>query len=266
MIDSGKKNVLGVLIDPVDYETAVARTVAAATAGRPYAVSALAVHGVMTGVKDPEHRFRLNHFDLVTPDGQPVRWALNSLHKAGLQERVYGPTLTLKLCSAAAERGLPVYFYGSTREVLDRLASNLVRRFPRLEIAGVEVSKFRRTSEDEKQEIAQRVRRSGARMCFVGLGCPRQEVFVYEYRDLLSMPLVAVGAAFDYHAGLVNEPPAWVQDRGLQWAYRFAQDPRRLWYRYTILNLQFTIRFIGQKLGWWSPRIAEVHPSDINYG
>src|SRR5688572_27514599 len=125
MIDHGKKNVLGVMIDAVDYEAAVDRIIQAADEGRPYAVSALAVHGVMTGVDDDEHRYRLNHLDLVTPDGQPVRWALNLLHKTGLRERVYGPLLTLMVIEAAAEHGLPVYFYGSRPEVLDRLVANM---------------------------------------------------------------------------------------------------------------------------------------------
>lgn len=266
MIDEGKKSVLGVLIDSVDYDAAVARVVSAAISRNPYSVSALAVHGVMTGVGDLEHRYRLNHLDLVTPDGQPVRWALNALHELRLRDRVYGPTLTLMVCQQAADHGLPVFFYGSTAAVLERLTTNLQSRFPALGIAGAEPSKFRQTSIEEKHQIAARIRSSGARLTFVGLGCPRQEVFVYEYRDLLGMPLLAVGAAFDYHAGLVKEPPLWIQKRGLQWAYRLAQDPRRLWRRYTVLNAQFTVRFTAQRLGLWRPPLAHLEPtSPLNY-
>jgi N-acetylglucosaminyldiphosphoundecaprenol N-acetyl-beta-D-mannosaminyltransferase len=245
MIDLGKKSVLGVMVDAVDYEAATHRVITAAHEGRPYAVSALAVHGVMTGVEDPEHMWRLNHFDLVTPDGQPVRWALNLLHGAGLRDRVYGPNLMLEVCGAAADAGLPIYLYGSRPEVLEHLRVNLEERFPGLKVAGSEPSKFRTTTAEEKAEIVARIQGSGARIVFVGLGCPRQEVFTYEYREALSMPCLAVGAAFDYHAGLMDEPPAWMQRSGLQWAYRLAQDPRRLWKRYLKLNPAYLAR-----LGW----------------
>jgi exopolysaccharide biosynthesis WecB/TagA/CpsF family protein len=229
-------------------------------------VSALAVHGVMTGVDDDEHRYRLNHLDLVTPDGQPVRWALNLLHGTGLPDRVYGPTLTLKVCEAAADRGLPVYFYGSRQDVLDKLEANLQARFPALKIAGREPSRFRTTTAEEQDEIAGRIVGSGARITFVGLGCPRQEVFAYEYRDALSMPVLAVGAAFDYHAGLVEEPPAWVQRWGLQWAARLAQDPRRLWRRYVLLNPRFIYGVVRQRLGRVSASDGRQPHSAVRYG
>lgn len=258
MIDSGKRDVLGVLVDAVDYPAAVERTMAAAREGRPYAVSALAVHGVMTGVRDPVHRRRLNALDLVTPDGQPVRWALNWLHGCALSERVYGPELTLRLCAAAAEEALPVYFYGSRPDVLDALCARLQERFPALRVAGAEPSQFRRLTADEVAAVVARVRASGAKVVFVGLGCPRQEVFAYELREVLSMPVVAVGAAFDYHAGLVDEPPRWMQDRGLQWSYRLMQDPKRLWRRYLLLNPDFAARLVGQKLHLWRPRPLPV--------
>jgi N-acetylglucosaminyldiphosphoundecaprenol N-acetyl-beta-D-mannosaminyltransferase len=232
----GKRNLLGVNIDAVDYEGAVDAILNAAEAGRGFSVTALAVHGVMTGVQDPVHRERLNQFNLVTPDGQPVRWALNLLHKTGLKDRVYGPLLTLKVAEAAAKRGVPIYLYGSTPEVISKMSANLEQRFPGLIIAGAEPSKFRQTTEQEKLEVARRIRESGAKITFVGLGCPRQEVFAFEYRDLLNMPVMAVGAAFDYHAGTVSEPPAWMQRAGLQWLYRLVQNPKRLWRRYLILN------------------------------
>ncbi len=233
---AGARNVLGVLVDPVDYGAAVARVVAAAAAGEPLAVTALAVHGVMTGVLDDEHRFRLNRMDLVVPDGQPVRWALNLLHRAGLAERVYGPTLMLAVCEAAAARGLPVYFYGSRPAVLGALVERLRARFPGLAVAGAEPSAFRTLGEGERDAVVARVRASGARLVFVGLGCPRQEVWAYEYRERLGMPLLAVGAAFDFHAGLLPQAPARLQRAGLEWAFRLWQEPRRLWRRYAYLN------------------------------
>jgi N-acetylglucosaminyldiphosphoundecaprenol N-acetyl-beta-D-mannosaminyltransferase len=256
VIDLGKRNVLGVLVDAVDYDAAVARVLAAARESRPYAVTALAVHGVMTGVADPAHEARLNSFDLVTPDGQPVRWALNLLHHAGLTDRVYGPSLTHLVLRQCAEGGLPTYLYGSTAETLDRLIPALLRQLPGLKIAGAEASKFRPAGPGEVEEIAARIRASGARLVLVGLGCPRQEVFAYAMRPLLDMPVLAVGAAFDYHAGQLRRPPAWMQRHALEWLWRLGLEPRRLWRRYLILNPQYLARLAAQKSRLW-----RAHPA-----
>ena len=236
MIDQGKQNLLGILIDAVDYDGAVDRIRSAARAQRPLAATALAVHGVMTGYADREQGARLNRLDLVVPDGQPVRWALNLLHGTRLPNRVYGPELMLRVCEAAERDGLEVYFYGSTPTVLNLLQRSLRERFPALRIAGAEPSKFRSLSPAEKTSVVRRIRDSGARIVFVGLGCPRQEVWSYEYRDELQMPIVAVGAAFDFHAGTTPQAPRWMQDRGLEWLFRLTTEPRRLWRRYVVLN------------------------------
>ncbi|MGI5212523.1 WecB/TagA/CpsF family glycosyltransferase [Plantactinospora sp. CA-290183] len=251
MISKGKRNVLGVLVDALDYEAATEQVLAAARDRRPLALTALAVHGVMTGVQDPAHNARLNSFDVVTPDGQPVRWALNLLHRAALTERVYGPHLTLRVLDRCADEGLPVYLYGSTDDTLGRLIPELERMFPALKIAGVESSKFRPARPGEDVEIADRIRASGARLVLVGLGCPRQEVFAYAMRPLLDMPLMAVGAAFDYHAGLLRKPPAWMQRRGLEWLWRLGLEPKRLWHRYLVLNPLYVARLTAQKTGLW---------------
>jgi len=251
VIDKGKGSVLGVLVDAVDYEAATAKVLAAAREGRPLAVTALAVHGVMTGVQDRAHGARLNSFDLVTPDGQPVRWALNSLHKAALADRVYGPDLTRDVLAAAAAEGLPVYLYGSTEPTLERLTAALHREFPDLKIVGSEPSKFRLAADGEAAEIAARIRDSGARVVLVGLGCPRQEQFVYAMRPLVDAPLLAVGAAFDYHAGQLRKPPPWMQKRGLEWLWRLGLEPRRLWRRYLLLNPAYLARLTAQKTKMW---------------
>jgi exopolysaccharide biosynthesis WecB/TagA/CpsF family protein len=250
-IDLGKRNVLGVLVDVVDYQAATERVLAAAHAGAPLALTALAVHGVMTGVQDRAHGARLNSFDLVTPDGQPVRWALNLLHGAGLRDRVYGPTLTLRVLARCAAEGLPVYLYGSTEPTLDRLVAALTGQFPDLKVAGREPSKFRSAAPGEADAIAARIRGSGARVVLVGLGCPRQEQFAYAMRPLLDAPLLAVGAAFDYHAGQLRKPPPWMQRRGLEWLWRLALEPRRLWRRYLLLNPAYLARLGAQKARLW---------------
>lgn len=236
MIDEGKHSVLGVLVNAVDYDATVEAIIDAAKKREPLAVSALAVHGVMTGVQDAQHNYRLNRFDYIVPDGQPVRWALRLLHGVNLPDRVYGPTLTLKICERAAQEGLPIYLYGSKPDVLEKLTANLQTQFPGLQIAGMQPSKFRKTTAAEKDAIAQQIADSGAVITFVGLGCPRQEVWAYEYHHAIRMPAIAVGAAFDFHAGNLPQAPAWMQNAGLEWFYRLLQEPRRLWKRYVLLN------------------------------
>jgi exopolysaccharide biosynthesis WecB/TagA/CpsF family protein len=249
MLDYGKRNVLGVRIDALDYESAVKRITDAAKAKQAYGVSALASHGVMTGFDDPEHRFRLNSLELVTPDGQPVRWALNWLYGLGMEDRVAGPVLTLKVLAAAAAQGLPVYFYGSSQKVLDALAARMTSAYPGLKIAGMEPSKFRQLNADEQAEVIARIKASGASMVFVGLGCPRQEVWVFENREALSMPALAVGAAFDFHAGLLPRAPEWMARNGLEWSFRLLKEPKRLWRRYLILGSRFLVATGKQGLG-----------------
>jgi exopolysaccharide biosynthesis WecB/TagA/CpsF family protein len=268
VIDRGKRNLLGVRVDAVDYEAAVARIVAAAKARQPLAASALAVHGVMTGVLDSAHRYRLNHLDLVMPDGQPVRWALNWLHRAGLTDRVYGPNLMLRLCERAARDGLPIYLYGSSSEVLRALQRNLTGRFSGLNICGLQPSRFRRLSVEEKHQVARQILDSGAAMVFVGLGCPRQEVWAYEYRNLLPIPLLAVGAAFDFHAGTLEQAPALLQRAGLEWLFRLGREPGRLWRRYVLLNPQymFLVLLQGLRLRLFDPDRADEPCEEMRYG
>lgn len=239
MRNEGKFNVLGIGVSSVDYQGAVQAVLEAAKSKRSLKVTALAVHGIMTGALDRTHRWRLNGFDLVTPDGQPVRWALNLLHNRQLTKRVYGPDLMLEVCRRAALEELPVYLYGSKPEVLEALSANLTHLLPDLKICGQRPSLFRRSKPDEKYLIAEEIRQSGAAIVLVGLGCPRQEVFVHEYAELVDRPMLAVGAAFDFHAGLLSQAPVWMQDRGLEWVYRLTQEPRRLWRRYLFLNPGF---------------------------
>jgi N-acetylglucosaminyldiphosphoundecaprenol N-acetyl-beta-D-mannosaminyltransferase len=236
MVDLGKKNILGVMINAIDYEATLDLIFRAADEKRSAIISALAVHGVMTGVFDSEHKFRLNHFDVLVPDGQPVRWVLNWLHSTQLSDRVRGPSLTRQVCARAAAQGVPIYLYGSTAEVLDQMKQRLEIDCPGLIIAGAEPSKFRRLTPDEKIEIADKIHASGAAITLVGLGCPRQETFAYEFRETLSMPILTVGAAFPFLAGLVQEAPEWMGRVGLEWLFRLVSEPQRLWRRYLYLN------------------------------
>jgi N-acetylglucosaminyldiphosphoundecaprenol N-acetyl-beta-D-mannosaminyltransferase len=268
MIDRGKHNVLGIQIDAVDYDAAVERIAAAARARSPLAVSALAVHGVMTGVQDPVHRYRLNHFDLIVPDGQPVRWALNLLYRTRLADRVYGPTLMLRTCERAALEGLPIFLFGGAPETLAALSESLLAKFPRLQIAGTRASRFRRLNAEERDEAIEAIRNSGAAITFVGLGCPRQEVWAFEFRDALQMPVIAVGAAFNFHAGTLAQAPKFLQDRGLEWCFRLFREPRRLWKRYVVLNPLYLSLLFLQLCGLkkFDPNDARRPQEQLLYG
>jgi exopolysaccharide biosynthesis WecB/TagA/CpsF family protein len=239
-------------VHTLDYQQATDCIAEAAHEKKPFAVTALAVHGVMTGHSDTAQRTRLNRFDLVTPDGQPVRWALNWLYHARLADRVYGPFLMLHVCERAAADGLSVFLYGSDNTTLAALATALQQRCPGLRIAGTRPSRFRNATEAEWIEDVEALRASTADIVFCGLGCPRQESWVYEMRACLDRPLIAVGAAFAFWSGQQPMAPAWMQRTGLEWLYRFSREPLRLWRRYLILNPCYLAGLMRQKL---SPQV-----------
>lgn len=242
-------NVLGVAVAGVDLDTAVATVIDAARDRRPLGVTAVAVHGVMEAVQDPRFQYQLNDLEMVVADGQPVRWALAWLHGIRLPDRVAGPDLMQAVCQLAAPEGLGIFLYGSTERTLEALQIGLDRDIPDLVVSGTQTSRFRPASESEREADLAKIRGSGASIVFVGLGCPRQEVWTYENRLQLSMPVIAVGAAFDYHAGLLRRSPRWMGKVGLEWVHRLAQEPHRLAGRYLRLNPAFVASLVLQKLG-----------------
>lgn len=244
-----RRNVLGTLVSVCTYDSATALIIDAAREARPLAVGAQPVHGITTAWLDRSYGAVLNALDLVAPDGQPVRWALNVLHRAGLTDRVYGPHLTLAVCAAAAREGLPVFLYGTTDAVLAKLSAALCERFPGLSIAGTLAPPFRALTGSEEEEHRRLIRESGARLVLVGLGCPRQERWVLKHREAIGVPLLAVGAAFDFIAGTKPWAPRWMQDRGLEWLFRLVSEPRRLAGRYLLLNPLYVALVTLQALG-----------------
>jgi N-acetylglucosaminyldiphosphoundecaprenol N-acetyl-beta-D-mannosaminyltransferase len=268
MVNFGKKSVLGIMIDAVDYESAVAFVFERASQKRSAMISALAVHGVMTGVLDPDHKFRLNNFDLLLPDGQPVRWVMNWLYGTGLSDRVYGPALMLRICERAAAEGAPIYLYGSTQSIVTSLVDSLNRKFPGIKIAGSEPSVFHKLSPDEKSSLQQRIQLSGASIVFIGLGCPLQEVFTSELAGGLSAPVLAVGAAFPLLAGMLPQAPPWMQRAGLEWLFRLIVEPRRLWRRYLILSPAYLVLVALQRFGLWrfTPQGSTPARNDVPAG
>ncbi len=258
-----KFNLFGVDVSATTYQEVVDATVSAVRNDEPAIVSLHAAHAVVTAADDPKLNQRVNDFQIVAPDGQPVRWALNRLHGARLRDRVYGPELMLRLCQRAAEEGISIYLYGSSPEVIAALCSRLPDKYPGLEIAGAESPPFRVLSPEEDAEMVQRINSSCAGIVFIGLGCPKQDHFAYEHRHTIEGVQVCVGAAFDFHAGNKKMAPAWMQRRGLEWLFRLWEEPGRLWKRYLVTNTLFLQKFCAQYLRSWftvsrSPAAAET--------
>ena len=242
-----KLDLFSVQVSPTCYDEVVSSVLRAAREGRAGVVDLMPVHGLITAARDPEYRRRVNTFDIVAPDGQPVRWALNRFHHANLSDRVYGPELMLRLCAAAAESGVRVYLYGGTPAVLDKLKNSLLERYPRLVIAGAEAPPFRALSPEEDAAAVRRINACGAGIVFLGIGCPKQEVFAADHRARIQAVQVCVGAAFDFHAGQKKMAPPWMQRRGLEWLFRLWQEPGRLWRRYLVTNTIFSL-LVGRRL------------------
>lgn len=247
----GKRSVFGVGVSVTDYGHVVETVLAAASAGRAATFAFMPVHSLVTAMREPAFREALEGFDVVAPDGQPVRWALNRLHNAGLTDRVYGPETMLRTCrAAAAQGGVPIYLYGSSDATLGKLRERLTREFPSLVIAGSESPPYRELTDDETQAAIARIRDSGARIVFIGLGCPRQERFAARHREAIGLPVLCVGAAFDFLAGVKRTAPGWMQRSGMEWLFRLATEPRRLARRYAVTNTLFVLAAVRHGLLW----------------
>jgi N-acetylglucosaminyldiphosphoundecaprenol N-acetyl-beta-D-mannosaminyltransferase len=220
-----------------------------AAAGRGY-VTAAAVNLVMSAQEEAGTRAAVLGATLAVPDGQPLVWALRALGHRGAT-RVYGPELMTRFLERARSSGTASYLYGGrTPEALALLEQRLLARFPGLRIAGGFSPPFRELTPEEERHVAEQIDASGADVVWVGTGQPKQELWMAQMRERLRAPLlVGVGAAFDFHAGLVPQAPAWMQRNGLEWTYRLAREPRRLWRRYARYNPRFVAGFARQYAG-----------------
>jgi N-acetylglucosaminyldiphosphoundecaprenol N-acetyl-beta-D-mannosaminyltransferase len=246
-VDLQQRYVLGQRLDATDYADATARVIDWANRGESRYVCLSNVHMVMQGWDNPNFRQIINAADLITTDGVPLVWCLRAL---GLPSavRVYGPDLTLHVCATAAQQQLAIGLYGGTAQSLKEFAALLQSRFPAIEIACSIAPPFRPLTEAEDATYTKQLAESGARILFVGIGCPKQEIWMSEHRGRLNMPMLGVGAAFDFHAGRVKQAPAWLQAIGLEWLFRLLMEPRRLWRRYAWHNPRFVLFFIEQLL------------------
>lgn len=243
-----KQNLFGVDYAILNYELASETIIDSALEKRSFGVSALAVHGLITSVNDNQFKNQLNKIDMIVPDGQPIRWALNNLYKTNLKDRVYGPTLTLHVLRKANNHKLNVYLYGSTKKTLELFKIFINKNFNDINICGIHEDRFREATDLEDYDDIMKINASKANIVLVGRGCPRQEKWVSSHINKINCPMLAVGAAFDFHAGIVKQAPHWIQRFGLEWLFRLIQEPKRLWKRYLFTNSQFIYLFTKQKI------------------
>jgi N-acetylglucosaminyldiphosphoundecaprenol N-acetyl-beta-D-mannosaminyltransferase len=239
--------VLGIPLALTDYARTLDWIDAAAEHGHRGYLCVAAVHTVMACQDDPELKAAVLGADFTVPDGTPLVWALRMLGHP-LESRVYGPDLMEAACARAVRTGRRFYLYGGRNPgALAQLARQLRLRHPGLQIVGGQAPPFRPLSAAEEARVAEDINRSRADVVWVGIGVPKQEKWMAHMRDRLEAPvLVGVGAAFDFHAGLIPQAPAWLQRNGMEWAFRLAHEPRRLWRRYLRYNPRFVIGFLHQ--------------------
>jgi N-acetylglucosaminyldiphosphoundecaprenol N-acetyl-beta-D-mannosaminyltransferase len=241
--------VLGVPLALTDYEQTLDWIDDAVASGHRGYVCVAATHTVMATRDDPALRAAVLAADFTVPDGQPLVWALKALGH-DVSDRVYGPDLMEQACARAAQTGQRFYLYGGRNPgALAQLARSLRLRYPGLRIVGGQAPPFRTLTDAEEEAVAADIKRSGADVVWVGLGVPKQEKWMATMRHRVSASvLIGVGAAFDFHAGLIPQAPGWMQRAGLEWLFRLAQEPRRLWRRYLRYNPRFVVGFVRQYL------------------
>jgi len=247
--------ILGIPLAVSNYEEVIDWMDAMIAAQAPGYLTAAAVNLVMSAHEDAGVHTATVGATLAVPDGQPLVWALHALGHARAT-RIYGPDLMALFCARAARTGLPMYLYGGrSPEALELLEERLCKRFPGLEIAGGYSPPFRELTEAEEDAVIDRINSSKSAVVWVGIGQPKQENWMHRMRPRLHAPLlVGVGAAFDFHAGLVPQAPGWMQRNGLEWTYRLAHEPRRLWRRYARYNPLFVAGFARQYLSYRTGR------------
>jgi N-acetylglucosaminyldiphosphoundecaprenol N-acetyl-beta-D-mannosaminyltransferase len=240
-------SVLGVPLALTDYEHTMDWMDATIAHGETGYICVAATHTIMVCHEDAELREAVLNSSLTVPDGQPLVWAMNALG-GNLTDRVYGPDLMARFCDRAAQNGTRMYLYGGRNQgALVQLALNLRQRYPGVKIVGGYSPPFRDLSPDEEDGIVDEINRTKADVIWVGVGAPKQEKWMAAMRPRLDAAvLVGVGAAFDFHAGLVPQAPEWMQSAGLEWLYRMAQEPRRLGPRYVRYNPRFVTGFARQ--------------------
>jgi N-acetylglucosaminyldiphosphoundecaprenol N-acetyl-beta-D-mannosaminyltransferase len=232
--------ILGTMIDVVGFNDALSRMFNWSERRESRVVCVCNVHSVVTASKDSAFEHALRNSDLATPDGAPIAWLMRRLGQTA-QRRVSGPDLMLAYCDWASKSAQSIFLLGSTPDTLRRLQNSLCRAYPGLRIAGAVSPPFRALTDDEDKKLVDLINESGAATVWVGLGCPKQELWMSEHKGKVQAVMIGVGAAFEFFAGTVRRAPQWVQTMGFEWLFRLASEPRRLWRRYLVTNTAFIL-------------------------
>jgi N-acetylglucosaminyldiphosphoundecaprenol N-acetyl-beta-D-mannosaminyltransferase len=242
-------SVLGTMVDALDLRSAADAVESWVASDHRSYVCHANVHGVMEARGDPRVAAAYAGAGLTVPDGMPLVWLGRRAGHRGVA-RVYGPDLMLELCERAARRGGSCFYLGGAPGVAESLAAVLETRFPGLRTAGTWSPPFGLDPLRVDAEAVARVNAARPEIVWVGLGCPRQELWMATHRPHLdTAALMGVGAAFDFLTGRVRQAPRWMQRSGLEWLFRLIQEPRRLWRRYVLLNAQFVVHLALQLTG-----------------
>jgi len=237
---SSKRSILGVNVAASSYDETVLNCLCWGQEHRSRAIVFANVHVIMEAFDDTAFRQRLNKADMVNPDGMPLVWALRALGKPDAQ-RVYGPDATIAVLAAAEKAGLSVGFYGGSQLALESLVNAVRLKYPNLRVVFSESPPFRVLTPEEDISVIQRIASSEAQLLFVGLGCPKQEIWITDHLGRVPAVMLGVGAAFDFLAGTKGQAPRWMMRNGLEWVFRLVCEPRRLAKRY----FKHNPRFIG---------------------
>ncbi len=240
--------ILGMRVDCTNYEDAASQVAAWAEEALSRYVCVATVNNVMEAYDCLGFRRVMNEADLVTPDGMPLVWGLRLLGCKSAT-RVYGPDLTPGILSVAERMSVPVGFYGSSPSTLNDLCRFVATNFPRLNVVYTYSPPFRPLTPFEDQQVVGKIARSGVRILFVGLNTPKQDYWMAAHRGRVQAVMIGVGAAFDFLAGTKRQAPRWMMSLGLEWLFRFACEPRRLWKRYLKHNPRFVVLLTKQVLG-----------------
>lgn len=226
------QRVLDFPITALQFEDQIQTILRWAVARESKTVCVANVHMLMEAYWNPDFGTVLNNADLVTPDGMPLVWMMKLLG-ARYQNRVAGMDILLAACHLAQKLNVEVFFLGSQTEILSGMRKRLEKEFPHLKIAGMEPLPFRPLTLAEDEALIGKINSSGAGLVFVSLGCPKQENWIARHKDKVQAVMIGLGGVFPIYAGVHTRAPRMMRDLGLEWLYRWVQEPRRLWSRYT---------------------------------
>lgn len=252
MVFLGKFRILENFVSVCDYDFILSEIDDSIKKQKKFLICPIASQALVLAYNNRDIRRALNSFDHLLPCSEWVKRSINFLYGTNLGKRIYGPDLMLKVCRLAENSKYNVFFYGVTKETLNKLVQKLRKQLPKISIVGYIPSKFAPLDNEERDKLGELIERRGTHILFIGLGEPFQEMFLYElfkkYRFSKPLTVLTVGTAFDFIAGVKPQAPKWMQNTGLEWFFRLLTEPRRLWFRYLILGPMFILLVVLQKI------------------